>query len=66
MGIIETVKGINKEEGKIEGKIEGKTEVVKNLIVKLGFSNEQAADIAEVSAEFVREVRTSLAKQHKK
>ncbi len=44
------------------GELKGKAEVVKNLISKLGLSNEQAADVAEVSAEFVADIRAKLAK----
>ncbi len=49
-----------KAEGKTEGKAEGKHEVIENLIVKLGLSDEQAAEIANVSVEFVSKVRTAL------
>ncbi|SEN32773.1 conserved hypothetical protein (putative transposase or invertase) [bacterium A37T11] len=52
-----------KLEGKEEGKLEGKEIVVENLITKLGFSNKQAADIAEVSMDFVQNIRTRLAKK---
>jgi predicted transposase/invertase (TIGR01784 family) len=64
MGIEELVlnraeqKGI--EKGKAEGKAEGKTEEVRNLIIKLGLNDEQAADVAGVSVEFVQQVRASL------
>ena len=37
-------------------------EVVKNLIVKMGLSDEQIADVAEVSLEFVEKVRSVLDK----
>lgn len=37
--------------------------VVKNLIVKLGFTDEQAADVAEVSVDFVRKVRSAIEKK---
>ncbi len=47
------------EKGMEKGKTEGKIEVVRNLIVKLGFTNEQVAEIAEVSVDFVRKVRSS-------
>jgi len=49
-----------REKGKIEGKIEGKTEEVRNLIVKLGLTNGQAAEVAEVSIDFVKKVRSSI------
>ena len=32
-----------------KGKGEGKTEVIQNLIIKLGFTDEQAAEIGNVS-----------------
>ena len=34
--------------------------VVENLILKLGFSDEQAASIAEISLDFVKKVRSEL------
>jgi predicted transposase YdaD len=34
--------------------------VVKNLLTKLGVSDEKAAEIAEVSIEYVKEIRASL------
>lgn len=52
-----------KAEGKAEGKLEGKAEVVRNLIEKLGLSNEQAADVAEVTVEFVKSIRSQLSKK---
>lgn len=64
MGIIEI--GARKSEGLKKGikkgKAEGKTEVVKNLIIKMGMTNAQAADIAEVSVDFVKKVRQKLKK----
>ena len=68
MGIEELIlhlaeqKGIEKgiEKGRAEGKSEGKAEVVRNLIVKLGLDDEQAANIAEVSIEFVQQVRAGI------
>jgi flagellar biosynthesis/type III secretory pathway protein FliH len=38
------------------------TKVVENLIVKLGLSDEQAADIAGVTVEFVAAIRENLKK----
>jgi len=38
---------------------------VKNLIVKLGLTNEQAAEVAEVSIDFVVKVRADLQKKDK-
>lgn len=37
--------------------------VVENLIVKLGLTDEQAADVAEVEVEYVKEVRAELSKK---
>jgi endonuclease III len=37
--------------------------VVENLIMKLGLSDEKAAEIAEVSIDFVQKVRSALAKE---
>jgi len=51
------------EKGMEKGKMEGKAEVVRNLITKLGLSNEQAADVAEVTVAFVRKIRASLKKK---
>lgn len=48
-----------------EGRLEGKTEVVRNIIVKLGLTNEQAAEVAEVSIDFVEKVRADLQKKDK-
>ncbi|RQP11172.1 MAG: hypothetical protein EAS52_21895 [Parapedobacter sp.] len=65
MNIMETLDAVVREEGKIEGKIEGKTEEVRNLIQKLGLSDEQAADVAEVSVDFVQKVRADLDRRKK-
>ncbi|GGC38571.1 hypothetical protein GCM10011386_33370 [Parapedobacter defluvii] len=65
MNIMETLDAVVREEGKIEGKIEGKTEEVRNLIQKLGLSDEQAADVAEVSVDFVQKVRADLDRKKK-
>jgi len=48
------------EEGIQKGEAEKSHEVVENLIVKLGLSNEQAADVAAVSVAFVKKVRKEL------
>jgi predicted transposase YdaD len=71
MGIIETIKKIERDEGieigrekGIEEGIEkGKQEVIENLIIKLGLSDKQVADIAEMPVSFVKKVRTSLKKR---
>ena len=56
MGIIETIKKIEREEG-IE---KGKQDVIENLIIKLGLSDKQIVDIVEMPVSFVRKVRASL------
>ncbi len=61
MGIIETLKMQERREGKAEGAKEKSHAIVENLIVKLGFSNEQAADVAEVTVNFVKNVRREIA-----
>jgi predicted transposase YdaD len=63
MGIEELVLHLTKAEGKVEGKVEGKLEEVRNLITKLGLSDEQAADVAGVTIEFVKQVRATLKEQ---
>ncbi|MNY69117.1 hypothetical protein D3C86_2070070 [compost metagenome] len=46
--------------GRTEALNEKNHDVVENLIVKLGLSDEQAAEIAEVSISFVKKVRKEL------
>lgn len=68
MGVKEILLERRKKEGIQEGEAIGiqKTEArknhdfVENLITKLGLSDEQAADVAEVSVDFVKEVRKKL------
>lgn len=43
-----------------EGLKEGKSEVVRNLVLDFGFSEEQAAKAAEVPVDFVRKIRLAL------
>lgn len=43
-----------------KGEVKGKAEVIENLILKLGLSDVQAAEIAKVSVEFVKEIRQKL------
>jgi predicted transposase YdaD len=54
-----------KIEGKLEGKLEGKAEVVKNLLLDFGFTDEQAAQAAQVSLSFVQQVRADMAAKKK-
>jgi flagellar biosynthesis/type III secretory pathway protein FliH len=50
------------EKGIQKGKAEGKAEVVSNLIIKMGMTDAQAADIAGVSVDFVKKIRRKLKK----
>ncbi len=50
------------EKGLERGIEKGKAEVVKNLITKMGLSDVQAAEVAEVSVEFVKNIRRRLKK----
>jgi len=43
-----------------KGEQEKSHAVVENLILKLGFSDEQAASIAKLSLDFVKKVRSEL------
>lgn len=56
MGVIEVLK-MQERRDAVDEKSH---EVVENLIIKLGLSNEQAADIAAVSLSFVKKVRKEL------
>lgn len=51
-----------REQGLEKGLEKGKTIAVRNLILKMGMSDDQAADIAEVSVDFVKKVRRKLKK----
>jgi hypothetical protein len=55
------------QKGEIKGEIKGEEKrthaFVKNLIVKLGLSDEQAADVAAVPADYVAKVRAELKKK---
>jgi len=63
MGIVEMIKEREIQKILQQGKAEGKAEEVRNLITKLGLSDTQAADVAEVPVAFVKKVRTSLKKK---
>ncbi|MBX2921334.1 MAG: hypothetical protein KF746_04005 [Chitinophagaceae bacterium] len=54
-------KGI--EEGIEKGIEKAKQDVIENLILRLGLSDKQAADIAEVPVSFIKKVRASLKKK---
>jgi predicted transposase/invertase (TIGR01784 family) len=49
-----------REEGREEGIEQKSYEVVKNLIIKLGLNNEQAANVADVPIATVKKIRASL------
>ncbi len=53
---------LGKEQGIEQTEVKKSREFVTNLILKLGWSDEQVADIANVTVEFVRDVRSSLKK----
>lgn len=70
---METITKFFKEEndflyrrGEAKGETKGKEKkshaVVENLISKLGFTDEQAAEVAEVDIEYVKKIRTELKK----
>ncbi|MFC7525984.1 Rpn family recombination-promoting nuclease/putative transposase [Parapedobacter sp. GCM10030251] len=66
--VMETVSKFFKEERDIlyrRGAQKKSYDVVENLILELGLSDEQAARIAEVDIDFVRKVRAGLAKKKK-
>ena len=46
-----------REKGREEGRKEKRTSIVLNLLTKSNFSDEQIADIVEVSVAFVEEVK---------
>lgn len=62
MGVFEMIKEREVKAIQDKGKVEAKAEVITNLIVKLGLSDEQAADVAGVSVSFVAEIRMGLRK----
>ncbi|MEJ2881935.1 hypothetical protein [Pedobacter sp. GR22-6] len=49
-----------KELGEQTGRAKKARAVVENLLTKAGFSDENAAEIAEVSLEFVQQIRAEL------
>lgn len=51
--------------GEAKGEARKSYDVVENLLIKLGLSDEKAAEIAEVSIDFVQKVRADLAKKKK-
>ncbi|MBX3256920.1 MAG: hypothetical protein KF862_22475, partial [Chitinophagaceae bacterium] len=63
MGIIEAIKKIEREEAFEIGMEKGKRDIIENLIIKLGLSDKQVADIAEMPVSFVKKIRASLKKK---
>ena len=51
------------QEARQEGRQEEQVKVIKNLIVQLGLSDEQAAGVAEVSIDLVKKIRADLNKK---
>ncbi len=60
MGVKEILLERRKQEGIKQGDAIARHAVVENLITKLGLSDEQAADVAEVPVAFVKQVRKEL------
>ena len=46
--------------GERKGVEKARHTIVENLLTKLGFSDQEAAEIAEVSVDYVKEIRASL------
>ena len=63
MGIIETIKKIEREEGFERGMEKGKEQVVKNLLAADKFSISEIAGFAGVAEAFVKKIRVSLKKK---
>lgn len=60
MGIIEQEMQIRKEEGRKEAMLESKTAFVKKLLHENIFTAEKIAELAEISIEFVQQIRKQL------
>ena len=60
MGIEELILDMAKKEGIEKGANDTLEAVVTNLIIKLGLTDEQAADVAGVTPEYVAEIRAKL------
>jgi DNA-directed RNA polymerase specialized sigma subunit len=63
MGVIEIVKRQAMQQSRQQGQLEGKTQMIRNLILKHGWTDKQIADVAEVPVSFVKKIRASLKKQ---
>jgi len=69
MGIIETEKMFNIEEGKAKGieigRLQEQEKVVTNLILQSGLSDTQAAKIADAPIFLVKKIRTQIEKSNR-
>ncbi|WP_257669381.1 hypothetical protein [Parapedobacter tibetensis] len=65
MGIEQLLIETEKKGSEKKGIEKGKSDVVANLIQQLGLDDQAAAEVAEVSIDFVRKVRKDLAKKKK-
>lgn len=65
MGIEELMLDRATKQGIQKGEQKKSRDVVENLLSKLGLSDEQAAEVAEVSIEFVQKIRAQLNKKKK-
>ena len=63
MGIEELLLEKARHDGLQKGRIEKDKQTVRNLILKLDLPVEKIAEVAEVSIDFVKKVRSSLEKQ---
>ncbi len=60
MGVIETIKFIEREAGRAEEKLAQKELLVRNLITKTGLPDQQIAEVVEVKISFVKKIRATL------
>lgn len=65
MGIEQLLIETEKKRSEKKGEEKKSYDVVENLILDFGFTDEQAAKVAEVSIDFVHKVRADLAKKKK-
>lgn len=63
MGIEQLLIETEKKRSEKKGEEKKSYDVVENLIIDFGFSDEQAAKAAEVPIDFVRKVRSALLKK---
>ncbi|HWV74938.1 MAG TPA: hypothetical protein VN040_24635 [Pseudosphingobacterium sp.] len=65
MGIRELMLDRATKQGVLQGEQKKNREFVENLLLKFGFTDEQAAEAAVVSIEFVQKIRAQLNKKKK-